>query len=69
MPAPRIVRMVVQPVRMMLGRSLAKRSRGAQLTRRIADMAELKMLDPNMSAGVAEPTASRATDARAKASG
>ncbi len=49
MPAPWIVRKATQPIRQLLGRSFTKRYRGRELNARIAEMAELKTFDTNMS--------------------
>jgi aminoglycoside phosphotransferase (APT) family kinase protein len=48
MPAPWVVRKAVQPFRLWLARAFTKRYRGDELTRRIAEMAELKTFDTNM---------------------
>jgi aminoglycoside phosphotransferase (APT) family kinase protein len=69
MPAPWIVRRAVQPVRVLMARSFAKRHRGRELTRRIADMAELKTLDSNMSPGEIASLERLARRMRAKAPG
>jgi aminoglycoside phosphotransferase (APT) family kinase protein len=47
-PVPRIVRTALQPLRVALARVFVRRYRGAALDDRIANAAELKMLDPNM---------------------
>lgn len=69
MPAPWIVRTSVQPVRVWLGRSFAKRYRSEELTRRIAEMAELKAFDENMSTAEIETLRRLARRMHAKAPG
>ena len=49
MPAPSIVRKLVQPARVVMARSFAKRYRGAALPAAIAHAAQLKHEDKNMS--------------------
>jgi aminoglycoside phosphotransferase (APT) family kinase protein len=48
MPAPAIVGALARPGRALLARVFARRYRGLALDQRIAAMAELKALDPNM---------------------
>ena len=48
MPAPWIVRTLVQPMRGLIARMFAKRYRGPELAAHIAFAAELKTLDTNM---------------------
>ena len=45
---PRFARLAVQPFRVAIARVFARRYRDGALDARIADAAELKMLDPNM---------------------
>jgi aminoglycoside phosphotransferase (APT) family kinase protein len=47
-PMPRFARLAVQPFRVAIARVFARRYRDGALDARIADAAELKMLDPNM---------------------
>ena len=47
-PLPSLARRVLEPSRIAVARLFARRYRGPALNGRIADAAELKMLDPNM---------------------
>jgi hypothetical protein len=50
MPAPRLVQLLAQPARAYLARAFARRYRGPTFESRLAVMAEMKTLDPNMTA-------------------
>jgi aminoglycoside phosphotransferase (APT) family kinase protein len=50
-PVPALVRPLLEPLRRALGRAFVGRYRGAALDAQIVVAAELKMLDPNLSAG------------------
>jgi aminoglycoside phosphotransferase (APT) family kinase protein len=47
-PVPAVARPLLQPVRLVVGRRFLERYRGRELNGRIAEAAELKMLDPHL---------------------
>jgi aminoglycoside phosphotransferase (APT) family kinase protein len=49
MPGPAALRLVAKPIRALLAREFTKRYRGRALDTRIAEAAEMKTLDSNMS--------------------
>jgi len=51
MPAPRMVQLAAQPVRLLLARMFASRYRGPDLDARIARAADMKALDKNFGPG------------------
>jgi aminoglycoside phosphotransferase (APT) family kinase protein len=51
MPAPWVVRTLIHPVRVAIGRAFLRRYRGRELDERVAYAAELKQTDENMAPG------------------
>jgi aminoglycoside phosphotransferase (APT) family kinase protein len=67
MPAPRLVQLLAQPARAYLARAFARRYRGPTFESCLAVMAEMKTLDPNMTAS--EVAACHRLAARARSKG
>jgi len=66
-PMPAIARAAVHPLRLAMAREFARRYRGAEFARRTAAVAELKTLDPHMSAAEAKKLLALAARMRARA--